>query len=318
MYGILLGAIGVGAVGGSLALTWLKDALGPDRLVATGSVGAACRPHPVRAGARARHGDLRVPSRRRVMDRGADEALCLGAGGAARLGARARARRVPDLHFRGDDGRQRDLGKLSAIEGLPIAYFVAAACLILAVPLTWRWKLQTGVGIDFSPATHWRAPAIPRNVENDRGPVLVVVEYRVDAANRAGISRRDRRTGARAKARRRLRVGRLRRRRRRRALRGDVRRRILARIHASARTGEPRRRDAHQPGSPSARGGAAKSPSPSPRSGPTGCGEIMATQATVDFGGHASGFLTLRAPGRDRRSDRRGSRFRPTGGSAPG
>ena len=34
-------------------------------------------------------------------------------------------------------------GKLSAMEGLPIAYFVAAACLVLAVPLTWRWKLQT-------------------------------------------------------------------------------------------------------------------------------------------------------------------------------
>ena len=75
-------------------------------------------------------------------------------------------------------------GKLSAMEGLPIAYFVAAACLLLAVPLTWRWKLQTGVGIDFSPATHWRAPTIPRNVENNGGPVLAVVEYRVGAANR--------------------------------------------------------------------------------------------------------------------------------------
>ena len=60
-------------------------------------------------------------------------------------------------------------GKLSAMEGLPIAYFVAAACVILGVPLTWRWKLQTGDGIDFSPAMHWRAPTIPRKVENKRG-----------------------------------------------------------------------------------------------------------------------------------------------------
>ena len=36
-YGILLGAIGIGAAGGSLALGWLKDELGPDRLVAAGS-----------------------------------------------------------------------------------------------------------------------------------------------------------------------------------------------------------------------------------------------------------------------------------------
>ena len=40
VYGILLGAIG-GGVGGSLALRWLKDELGPDRLVAAGSLGTA-------------------------------------------------------------------------------------------------------------------------------------------------------------------------------------------------------------------------------------------------------------------------------------
>src|SRR5260370_7734648 len=41
LYGILLGAIGAGAVGGAFALPWLKAKLGPDRLVAVGSVGTA-------------------------------------------------------------------------------------------------------------------------------------------------------------------------------------------------------------------------------------------------------------------------------------
>jgi predicted MFS family arabinose efflux permease len=41
LYGILLAAIGVGTVGGSLIIRWLKDELGPDRLVAAGSLGAA-------------------------------------------------------------------------------------------------------------------------------------------------------------------------------------------------------------------------------------------------------------------------------------
>ena len=71
------------------------------------------------------------------------------------------------------------------MEGLPIAYFVAAAGVVLGIPLTWRWKLQTGVGIDLSPAMHWRAPTATRKVENNQGPVLAVVEYRVDATNRA-------------------------------------------------------------------------------------------------------------------------------------
>ena len=75
-------------------------------------------------------------------------------------------------------------GKLAAMDGLPIAYFAAAAGLVLGIPLTWRWKLQTGVGIDFSPATHWRAPTATRKVENNQGPVLVVAEYRIDPKNR--------------------------------------------------------------------------------------------------------------------------------------
>ena len=32
---------------------------------------------------------------------------------------------------------------------------------------------------------HWRAPIVARTVENNQGPVVVVVEYRVDANDRA-------------------------------------------------------------------------------------------------------------------------------------
>ena len=183
-YGILLGAIGVGAVGGSMALRWLKDELGPDRLVAAGSVGAAF--------ALVLFGLAREPI----------TAICACLVGGASWTLVLTKLYVSALTALPEWARGRGLavfltfifgattvgsavwGKLSAMEGLPIAYFAAAACLLLAVPLTWRWKLQTGVGVDLSPATHWRAPAIPHNVENDRGPVLAVVEYRVDAANR--------------------------------------------------------------------------------------------------------------------------------------
>ncbi len=49
---------------------------------------------------------------------------------------------------------------------------------------TFEYRLLQ-VGIDFSPAVHWRAPLATRKVENNQGPVLAVVEYRVDATNRA-------------------------------------------------------------------------------------------------------------------------------------
>ena len=41
LYGFLLGAIGAGAVAGAFVLPWLKSKLGPDRLVAAGSIGTA-------------------------------------------------------------------------------------------------------------------------------------------------------------------------------------------------------------------------------------------------------------------------------------
>ena len=76
-------------------------------------------------------------------------------------------------------------GKLSSMEGLPVAYFVSAAGVLLAIPLTWHWKLLTSDGLDFSPSLHWRAPVPSRKVENDQGPVIIVAEYRVDARNRS-------------------------------------------------------------------------------------------------------------------------------------
>ena len=185
VYGILLGAIGVGAVGGSLALRWLKDELGPDRLVAAGSLGTAL--------ALILFGLAREPT--------TAISACL-VGGAAwtivltKLYVSAQVT-LPDwargrglavfltFIFGATTVGSAVWGKLSAMEGLQTAYFVAALGVVLGIPLTWRWKLQTGVGIDFTPAVHWRAPTVARKIENNQGPVLAVVEYRVDAANRA-------------------------------------------------------------------------------------------------------------------------------------
>ena len=75
--------------------------------------------------------------------------------------------------------------KLAGLQGLPLAHFVAAAGILIAIPLTWRWKLQTGATLDLTPALHWRAPPVTLRVENNQGPVLVTVQYRVDAKNRA-------------------------------------------------------------------------------------------------------------------------------------
>jgi len=68
--------------------------------------------------------------------------------------------------------------------GLPAAHFLAAAGAVAAIALTWHWKLQTGAGIDLTPSMHWPAPLTTQDIAQDRGPVLVTVEYRIRPQDR--------------------------------------------------------------------------------------------------------------------------------------
>jgi hypothetical protein len=62
--------------------------------------------------------------------------------------------------------------------GLPLTHFIAAAGALAVIPLTQRWNLQTGAGIDLTPSMHWPAPITTREIEHSRGPVLVTVDTR--------------------------------------------------------------------------------------------------------------------------------------------
>ncbi len=78
-------------------------------------------------------------------------------------------------------------GEVAEWVGLPVAHFLAAAGAVVAIPLTWRWKLLTGDGLDLSPSMHWPAPITSKSIADDRGPVLVTVEYRINPRDRAAF-----------------------------------------------------------------------------------------------------------------------------------
>src|SRR5262249_43029861 len=69
-------------------------------------------------------------------------------------------------------------GQVASRAGLPATHIMAAIGLLIALFALRRWKLQTGADVDLNPSLHWPAPVLARNVEGDRGPVLVTVEYR--------------------------------------------------------------------------------------------------------------------------------------------
>jgi MFS family permease len=184
LYGVLLVAIGAGAVVGAFVMPRLKLKLGPDRLAALGFLGTAVT--------LVLYGLARDPFTALAAS------LLAGVSWIAVLATLTVSAQVslPDWVR----GRGLALfttvfagcltlgsavwGELAAQLGLPMAHFLAAAGALIAIPLTWHWKLQAGTGVDLTPSMHWPAPIVAQDIEQDRGPVLVTVEYRIRPQDR--------------------------------------------------------------------------------------------------------------------------------------
>lgn len=76
-------------------------------------------------------------------------------------------------------------GQVAANVGLEEALFLAAAGVVVAIPLSWPWKLQGAEALDLSPSLHWRAPRAAEHIADDRGPILVKIEYWIEPKDRA-------------------------------------------------------------------------------------------------------------------------------------
>jgi len=183
-YGLLLGAIGVGAIGGSLALNGLKAKFGPDWVAALGTLATAI--------ALVLFGIARDPATALCASllAGASWTVVLASlyvSAQVALPDWVRARGLAILLtviFGAVTVGSAAWGHIAGLEGLRIAHFIAAAGAIIAIPLTWRWKLQTAADIDLTPSMHWQAPPGTKAVDGDRGPVLVTIEYRIELKDR--------------------------------------------------------------------------------------------------------------------------------------
>jgi len=179
LYGVLLGAIGAGAILGALALPKLRAKLGPNGLVNAAAVGTAIALGLFGA-ARDPWTALGASLLAGVCWIAAVSSFNVSAQFALPEWVRGRGLAIYVTVFSGALTLGSALwGQLASMVGLSMAHFVAAAGALLAIPLTQRWKLQASAGVDLAPSMHWPAPVTSLQIEEDAGPVLVTVEYKV-------------------------------------------------------------------------------------------------------------------------------------------
>jgi MFS family permease len=184
IYGLLLGAIGVGAIVGAVALPHAKERFGANRLVVVGTLGTAV--------ALVMFGIARNSATALAASLLAGAAwivvlTSLNVSAQVTLPEWVRARGLAifmTVYFGAHTAGSALWGQVAALWGLPLAHFIAAAGILIAIPLTWRWRVQAAANVDLTPSLHWAAPVVSGEIAQDRGPVLVTVEYRIDPARR--------------------------------------------------------------------------------------------------------------------------------------
>ncbi|AMJ59975.1 MFS transporter [Bosea sp. PAMC 26642] len=185
-YGLLLGAVGTGAIIGAIVLPRFRAHIGVDRIMlgatlVTAAVTAALAAAP--------------PQWLAVI-----LLLILGGAWIAALTTfngtiqailpnwvRGRGLAIYLTVFNGASAAGSLLwGLIAEAIGLQGALVAAALALVVVAFAALRLPLPEGES-DLTPSSHWPEPAIAEPVEHDRGPVTITIEYRIARENRAAF-----------------------------------------------------------------------------------------------------------------------------------
>jgi MFS family permease len=184
IYGFLLTCIGIGAVAGAVILPRVRAKLSRDVLVAGASTLYA----------------LAALALAHVQNLGMLAVAMLATGvawisilSALQVSAqmtlppwvRARGLAAFVVVFMGGMGLGSIMwGQVATRIGIPAALTAAAVGIVLAIALTWRFKLGRHEVLDFTPAMDWPMP-VPAETPEPDVPVMVTITYRIRSDKRA-------------------------------------------------------------------------------------------------------------------------------------
>jgi len=181
-FGLLLGSLGVGAVTGAAFLARIRSRVAAEVLVGAGSLAFAA----VAIGA-ATLRDLVFLCPIMLVGGVAWisvlSTLTIAAQQASPSWVRARALAVYLIVFQaGIAGGSVLWGTVAARAGLSTAYFGIAGGLVVGAAFAVRLRLAADQSVDHTPAHHWPDPVVAGEPPLEAGPIMVQVEYSVDAA----------------------------------------------------------------------------------------------------------------------------------------
>jgi len=184
-YGVLLGSLGIGAVGGAALMPRLRARWSTDRLAVGMTLIFAAALFAL-AGVR----NLLALNAMLVLAGVAwlsvNAFLNVAAQTLAPAWVQARALGIYLLVSQGGLAAGSALWGLVADRfGAPVALAAAGVALIIGLATVRRWPLLPGDTLDLRPSNHWPAPHFEREPAAEEGPVLVMIDYRVAQENQA-------------------------------------------------------------------------------------------------------------------------------------
>ncbi|NOV21743.1 MFS transporter [Ensifer sp. NM-2] len=186
-YGVLLGAVGAGAIGGALVMPRLRRLLSADGLLLAAALVTAV----VMAGLSSAPPQWVAIILLLSLGAAWITALTTLNGAAQAIlpnWVRGRALAVYLTVFNGAmTAGSLAWGAIAELLGVPATLLVGAAGLVVVGVVFHIVKLPAGEA-DLVASNHWPEPLTASPIDNDRGPVLITIEYRVDPADRQAFT----------------------------------------------------------------------------------------------------------------------------------
>jgi MFS family permease len=179
-YGVLLGCMGAGAVVGAVLLKRLRRSVSANAISVAATAG-----YSVSMLALALSGSAWIAGSVMFVAGlswiGMLTSLVVAAQLASPGWVKARALAVYLLVFQGAmTGGSVLWGSLATGTSVATALIIAAVGQVAGLTLALRWRLPQDSATDLAPSHHWAEPVVAVQPADDRGPVLIEIEYRIE------------------------------------------------------------------------------------------------------------------------------------------